>query len=127
MGQGNNIGYALRDAPSAFLRSRIKWKRMMTLLEVKNLQVRVEDREILHGLALTVNKGQAHAIMGPHGSAKAPLSQCTARQPGRGGAGRQSRMRGGGPGGGGPRGGRRQGCFPGPSVPGGNSRGRSHE
>ena len=29
----------------------------MSLLEVKNLQVRVDEREILHGLSLTVNKG----------------------------------------------------------------------
>jgi len=36
----------------------------MPLLEVKNLQVRVEEREILHGLSLTVNRGEVHAIMG---------------------------------------------------------------
>jgi len=34
----------------------------MALLEVKDLQVRVEDREILHGLSLAVNKGEVHAI-----------------------------------------------------------------
>ena len=37
----------------------------MPLLEVKNLQVRVEEREILHGLSLTVNEGEVHAIMLP--------------------------------------------------------------
>ena len=41
---------------------------MMSLLEVRDLQVRVEEREILHGLSLTVNKGEVHAIMGPNGS-----------------------------------------------------------
>ena len=55
---------------------------VMPLLEVKNLQVRVEDREILHGLSLTVNKGEVHAIMGPNGSGKSTLSHVIAGKPG---------------------------------------------
>ena len=55
---------------------------MPALLEVKNLQVRVEDREILHGLSLTVSKGEVHAIMGPNGSGKSTLSHVIAGKPG---------------------------------------------
>src|ERR1700726_4641568 len=59
-----------------------RWKNVMALLEVKNLQVRVEDREILHGLSLSVNKGEVHAIMGPNGSGKSTLSHVIAGKPG---------------------------------------------
>jgi Fe-S cluster assembly ATP-binding protein len=54
----------------------------MPLLEVKDLYVRVDDREILHGLSLAVNKGEVHAIMGPNGSGKSTLSHVIAGKPG---------------------------------------------
>jgi Fe-S cluster assembly ATP-binding protein len=42
----------------------------MSLLEVKNLHVEIEDKKILNGLTLTVEKGQDAAIMWPKASGK---------------------------------------------------------
>src|SRR5215472_9332131 len=48
------------------------------MLEIKNLQVTVDGRAILHGLDLAVNKGEIHAIMGPNGSGKSTLAHVLA-------------------------------------------------
>ena len=54
----------------------------MSLLTIKNLQVKVEDKQILNGLDLTVNAGEVHAIMGPNGSGKSTLSYLLAGRDG---------------------------------------------
>ena len=43
------------------------------LLTVKDLHVNVEDKEILHGVDLMINKGETHVLMGPNGTGKSTL------------------------------------------------------
>jgi len=43
-------------------------------LEIKDLHVRIDEREILHGVNLSVDKDQTHALMGPNGSGKSTLA-----------------------------------------------------
>jgi Fe-S cluster assembly ATP-binding protein len=51
------------------------------MLEIRDLQVAVDDKKILSGINLKVNAGEIHAVMGPNGSGKSTLAQVLAGHP----------------------------------------------
>ncbi len=54
----------------------------MADLEIRNLHVSAEDKEILKGVDLDVSKGEIHALMGPNGSGKSTLANAVMGHPG---------------------------------------------
>ncbi|MCE5438138.1 Fe-S cluster assembly ATPase SufC [Staphylococcus pseudintermedius] len=54
---------------------------MPSTLEIKDLHVSIDDKEILKGVNLTINTGETHAIMGPNGTGKSTLSSAIMGHP----------------------------------------------
>ena len=53
----------------------------MALLEIKDLVVSAEEKEILHGVSLTIGEGETHVIMGPNGAGKSTLGMAVMGSP----------------------------------------------
>ena len=56
-------------------------EKQIPLLEVKDLEVSINTKQILKNLNITINSGEIHAIMGPNGSGKSTLSKVLAGHP----------------------------------------------
>ncbi len=51
------------------------------MLDIQNLCVAIDGKEILKGITLKIEKGKVHAIMGPNGSGKSTLAKVLAGHP----------------------------------------------
>ncbi len=51
------------------------------VLEISDLHMRIDEKQILKGLTLTIKGGEIHAVMGPNGTGKTSLAQCLMGHP----------------------------------------------
>ena len=61
--------------------NRLRTKETIPELEIRNLHVQAEDKQILKGVNLTVKPGEIHALMGPNGSGKSTLANAVMGHP----------------------------------------------
>ena len=69
------------DAVYVGQQERKEYKMNNTLLEIKNLHVNAEEKEILKGINLNIKKGEVHVIMGPNGSGKTTTANAILNNP----------------------------------------------
>jgi len=70
-----------KTVPKCLKLKKGKMEMSNKLLEIKNLNVNAEEKQILKGIDLTINKGEIHVIMGPNGSGKTTTANAILNNP----------------------------------------------
>ena len=82
---GQRAAQHVQNPSSGLIRQAIRYegerKDTMPELEIRNLHVQAEDKQILKGVNLTVTPGEIHALMGPNGSGKSTLANAIMGHP----------------------------------------------
>ena len=71
----------MEPTPNYDFKKGMELKMSNKLLEIKDLHVNAEDKEILKGIDLIINKGEIHVIMGPNGSGKTTTANAILNNP----------------------------------------------